>query len=273
MSRPSLLVISGPDMGVAVSLTQSIDLGRDPAATFPLRDESVSWRHIRIEDRGSGEWVACDLGSTNGMIVNGEKKPEARLSPGDRILLGKTVIEFHIADGLREGFNVEVQRLLHQDELSGLWVKRRFDAQLETSISAVNSASLPVVSVVVMDLDGVKGINDEHGHDMGAFVIGTAGRVIDRVIAGRGFATRFGGDEYAAAFPGISKVDAIAIAESIRAAVTAHVYERNGIRVYPGLSAGVSAVPQDARDAESVFRAADQAMYRAKRAGKNRVSV
>jgi diguanylate cyclase (GGDEF)-like protein len=272
-AAPSLLVITGPDVGLRVRLDRSIDIGRDPTASFALRDESISWRHARIEDRGSGDWAVVDLGSTNGMILNGDKCVEAVLKQGDRIFLGKTVLEFQLADALREGFNAAVQRLLHQDELSGLWVKRRFDAQLETTVSAVLAGSIPVMSIIVMDLDGVKAINDTHGHDMGAFVIGAAGHLIGNELGERGFATRFGGDEYAAALPSLPKKDAVGVAEEIRKAVVSHVYEKGGIRVYPGMSAGVAAVPDDAQDAESAFRAADQAMYRAKRAGKNQVAI
>jgi diguanylate cyclase (GGDEF)-like protein len=273
-AAPSLLVIAGPDVGLRVRLERSFDIGRDPTSSFALRDESISWRHLRVEDRGAGEWACVDMGSTNGTVVNTEKvKGEQVLRPGDRILIGKTVLEFQLADALREGFNVEVQRLLHEDELSGLWVKRRFDAQLETSVSAVLAGSVPAVSVIVMDLDGVKGINDTHGHHMGAFVIGEAGHVIGRVLGDRAFATRFGGDEFAAALPGVSKEEAVRMAEDVRRAITDHVYEKGGVRVYPGVSSGVACVPGDAQDAEGVFRAADQAMYRAKRAGKNRVAT
>lgn len=166
-----------------------------------------------------------------------------------------------------------MQRLLHEDELSGLWVKRRFDAQLETTVNAVLAGSLAAVSVIVMDLDGVKGINDTHGHHMGAFVIGEAGHVIGRMLWDRAFATRFGGDEFAAALPGVLKDEAVRMAETVRRAIVDHVYEKGGIRVYPGMSAGVASFPADAQDAEGLFRAADQAMYRAKRAGKNRVAT
>jgi two-component system cell cycle response regulator len=272
---PALAVITGPDVGLRVRLDRSIEVGRDPTASFPLRDESVSWRHVRIEDRGAGEWAAVDLGSTNGMALNGVKRADSVLRNGDKIMVGKTILEFQVADAIRENFNAEVQRLLNEDELSGLWVKRRFDGQLQTAVSAVKAGSLPVVSVIVMDLDGVKAINDTHGHDMGAFVIGAAGHVIGETIAGvqSAFATRFGGDEFAAAAPGLTREAALALAEAMRVAVVAHVYERGGVRVYPGMSCGVASLPGDAEDAEGLFRAADQAMYRAKRAGKNRVST
>jgi diguanylate cyclase (GGDEF)-like protein len=129
------------------------------------------------------------------------------------------------------------------------------------------------LSLIVMDMDGVKAINDTHGHAMGAFAIGETGGIIAAHVRRRGFATRFGGDEFAAAFLGTSKAEAVTIAEAIRVAVGEHVYEREGVRVRPGLSCGVATLPDDAGDAERLFQAADQAMYRAKRAGKNRVST
>jgi len=269
---PSLAVILGPDVGGRVVLDRSIDMGRDPACELPLHDENVSWRHARVEDRGNGDWAVVDLGSTNGTLVNGQPCAGAILQPGDRIFIGKTVLEMQ-QDALRDAHAAEVERLLSIDDLSGLWVKRRFDAQLESSVAAVVAGTVPALSVVVMDMDGVKGINDTHGHHMGAFVIGEAGHVIGRQIEGRGFATRFGGDEFAAALPGLEKEATVALAEQIRAAVVAHVYEKDGLRVQPGLSCGVATIPGDANDAQALFQAADQAMYRAKRAGKNRVST
>ncbi len=275
-AAPSLVVVAGDDVGVRFTLDRSCDIGRDPGAELPVRDENASWRHARVEDRGNADWVVVDLGSTNGVLVNGEKFVEALLRAGDRIFIGRTIIEFQEQDAISAVFNEELDRLLSVDELSGLWVKRRFDAQLATAVSAVQTGKSPVVSIIVMDMDGVKAINDTHGHDMGAFCIGAAGHVIGQVLgesSPTAFATRFGGDEFAAALPGVSKVDAMSIAEGIRVAVVAHVYDKNGVCVHPGLSCGVAAMPDDAPDAEGVFRAADQAMYRAKRGGKNRVAT
>lgn len=270
---PVLVVVAGPNVGTTHRLERSIELGRDPAAELPLGDESVSWRHVRVEDRGAGEWAAVDLGSTNGTLVNGERIEEAILKSGDRVFLGATVIELQEQDAIGEGFNLEVERLLNEDDLSGLWVKRRFETQLKTSVAAVQVGSVPVVSVLVMDLDGIKQINDTHGHDMGAFCIGECGRIIGRVIGHRGFATRFGGDEFAAGLPGAAKDAACALAETIRTTIGAHVFVHRGVRVQPGISIGVASLPGDAQDSEHLFRAGDEALYRAKRAGKNRVST
>jgi diguanylate cyclase (GGDEF)-like protein len=269
---PSLAVIIGPDAGARLVLQASIETGRDPACELPLHDDNVSWRHARIEDRGCDEWAIVDLGSTNGTLLNGVPCEGAILKPGDRIFIGKTVLEVQ-KDALRDVQAAEMERLLSIDDLSGLWVRRRFDVQLEASVAAVLAGTVPFISLVVMDMDGVKAINDAHGHAMGAFSIGETGRVIGAIVASPGFATRFGGDEFAAAFPALSKDGAIIVAEELRAAVGEHVYEHRGVRLRPGLSCGVATLPGDAHDARGLFQAADEAMYRAKRAGKNRVSV
>jgi diguanylate cyclase (GGDEF)-like protein len=271
---PSLVVILGPDVGSRVVLDRSIETGRDPACDLPLHDDNVSWRHARVEDRGNGVWAVVDLGSTNGTLVDGQPCESAPLKPGHRVFLGKTVLEVQ-QDAVRDAQAAELERLISIDELSGLWVKRRFDAQLASSVAAVLTGNVPVLSVVVMDMDGVKAINDTHGHSMGAFVIGAAGHVIGQQFERRGFATRFGGDEFAGALPGVGMADAVVFAEQVRAAVVAHVYEKDDVRVYPGLSCGVASLDGARRDtdAEGLFKAADEAMYRAKRAGKNRVST
>jgi diguanylate cyclase (GGDEF)-like protein len=269
---PSLVVILGHDVGARVVLQGSVEIGRDPACEFPLHDDNVSWRHARVEDRGGGEWVLVDLGSTNGTLVNGEANAGAKLRVGDRVFIGKSVLEVQ-QDPVRDAQAAELERLVSIDELSGLWVKRRFDAQLQSSVAAVLNGAVHALSLIVMDMDGVKAINDTHGHSMGAFAIGQTGQLIGQRVRGRGFATRFGGDEFAAAFPGVAKTEAVALAETIRVAVGAHTYEKDGVRVRPGLSCGVAALPDDATDADALFQAADEAMYRAKRAGKNRVAT
>jgi diguanylate cyclase (GGDEF)-like protein len=268
---PSLVVILGHDVGARAVLHDSVEIGRDPGCELPLHDDNVSWRHARVEDRG-GEWVVVDLGSTNGTLVNGAANTGGTLRVGDRVFLGRTVLEVQ-QDPLRDAQAAEIERLLSIDELSGLWVKRRFDAELRSSVAVVLGAEVATLSLVVMDMDGVKAINDTHGHSMGAFTIGETGRLIGDHVQGRGFATRFGGDEFAAAFLGATKAEAVAIAETIRVAVGDHVYAREGVCVRPGLSCGVATLPEDATDADSLFQAADEAMYRAKRAGKNRVAT
>jgi diguanylate cyclase (GGDEF)-like protein len=267
--RPVLVVLTGNEIGKRVTVESNMLVGRDPAAELNLTDALVSWSHARIEDRGDA-WALIDLESTNGTTVNDEPCTERELRPNDRIMFGSTAVCFELQDALAQAYNELVERMLNTDDLSGLYVRRRFDAELATLVAGA-SARGESVALLVMDLDGVKRINDTHGHLFGAYTIGEAGRLIGEVIGERGIGCRFGGDEYLAALPSTSAEQAVQIGEEIRLAVAEHHFEKDGIRLKPGISVGVAAFPEDAGDPVQLFERADSALYRAKEAGKNRV--
>jgi len=267
--RPVLVVISGHEMGMRQTVDGSLLIGRDPACELILSDALVSSRHALLEDRGDS-WTLIDLGSTNGTSVNGTKGSEFVLAEGDKIVFGGTVARFEMQDQLEQAYDEQVEKMLNVDELSGLFVRRKFDLDLKIALETAR-ADGAALGVLMMDLDGIKIINDSHGHLFGAYVIGESGRVIARVLEGRGFASRFGGDEFVAALPRLDLTGTCAVGEEIRKSIGAHSFERQGIRLSPAISVGGAAFPESAGDAESLLQRADEALYRAKRAGKNQV--
>ena len=258
-------------MGARKPVEESLVVGRDPGCDLVLTDALVSSRHAILEDRGDS-WALIDLGSTNGTSVNGQKGKEFVLERNDKILFGRTVARFEMQDQLEQAYDELVEKLLNIDDLSGLYVRRKFDAELHLAIESARVERTPI-ALLVMDLDGIKKINDAHGHLFGAYVIGESGRIIGQVLDDRGFASRFGGDEYLAALPGVGLAGACAVGEEIRHAIAEHPFEREGVRLRRGISVGVAAFPENAADAQTLFQRADEALYRAKRAGKNQVST
>jgi two-component system, cell cycle response regulator len=269
--RPVLVVISGHEVGTRRPVDGSLVIGRDPDVDVVLTDALVSSRHALIEDRGDS-WTLIDLGSTNGTTVNGEKGLEFSLKDGAKIVFGATVVRFEMQDRLERAFDEHLEKLLTVDELSGLLVRRKFDLDLKVALDAARSSD-KALGLLMMDLDGIKTINDTHGHLFGAYVIGESGRVIGRLLDKRGFASRFGGDEFIAALPGFTLLESVAVGEEIRAAINAHAFEREGVPLRPAISVGVAAFPENAGDAERLVQRADEALYRAKRAGRNRVNT
>lgn len=269
--RPVLVVVSGSesDVGRRVIVERTLLIGRDPDAALPLSDGLVSWHHACIDDRGDG-WALVDLGSTNGVSLNDQKVSDAALKPNDTIVIGTSVMRFELQDGVAQAYNQVVERLLNIDDLSGLFVRRKFDAELAQMLEAGRKQGASV-ALLVMDLDGIKKINDTHGHLFGAYVIGAAGKLIGEVVGARGMGSRFGGDEFLAALPGLDAAAGVAVAEEIRAAIAAHPFEREGVPLRPGISIGVAEFPADADDPLGWFQKADEALYRAKQGGKNRV--
>ena len=267
--RPVLVVMAGQEVGLRVVVDRSLMIGRDPAADLRLSDALVSWHHALIEDRGDG-WALKDLGSTNGSRVNDRAGAEFVLAPNDRLTFGATVVRFELQDHLEQHYNEFVERMLNIDDLSGLLVRRAFDREMGLMIEAARAGAQPL-GLIVMDLDGIKKINDTHGHLFGAYTIGEAGRVIGRVVGERGIGSRFGGDEFLAALPGLDATATVAVGEEIRGAIGAHHFEREGIELRPTISIGVAAFPVDAESTAELFQRADEALYRAKQGGKNRV--
>lgn len=268
--RPVLVVLTGNEIGRRVVVDRSLLIGRDPAADLSLSDALISWHHALVEDRGDG-FALSDLGSTNGTTVNGESKPEFMLNPNDRIVFGATAVSFELQDALKEGYNENVDRLMNIDDLSGLFVRRKFDTDFRALVEASRAAGKPL-TLLVMDLDGIKKINDTHGHLFGAFVIGQSGRLIGDIVGSKGIACRFGGDEYLAALPEHDMEAGCAVAESILRAVNTVPFVKDDIVLKPGISIGIAAFPAHADDADTLFQKADEALYRAKGAGKNRIA-
>jgi two-component system cell cycle response regulator len=264
---------SDQDLGRHVLLGDtSVRLGRSQDVEFPMQDHGVSRSHARIEPGEEG-YVVRDLGSTNGTRVNGDALLDPRLlRDGDKLFMGETVLRFALADDLDLGFQLEVAQLVGQDPLTGLESKRIFDAALEFAVQNAMQESAPL-ALLMMDMDGVKYINDTHGHLFGAHVIGETGRILREGVDGIGRVCRFGGDEFCAFLPGCAKEDAVAPAEVIRQALENAGLEMEGIQLRPTLSIGIAAFPADASNPRALLSAADAALYRAKAAGKNCVAT
>jgi ribonuclease P protein subunit RPR2 len=151
-----------------------------------------------------------------------------------------------------------------RDALTGLANKRAFDEHLAKLTRPLRRP----VSLVLFDLDGFKGINDEHGHVVGDEILREVGRVFLRVVRAEDEIFRVGGDEFALVVEGSSRW-AAQVAERLRSAVAE---QRRGHRL-PTISAGVAALPDHAGSAYDLQRKSDIALYAAKLAGRNRVQV
>jgi len=279
LSRGYLTVIRGAnhDLGSYVVIESSVSIGRGQDVDLRLQDDGVSRRHISIDRNEDASYVLSDLGSTNGTWVGGEAVDTKRsLRDGDKIFVGDTVLRFALADDIDLGYQTEVAQIVGQDPLTGLESKRRFDDALAHAVAhavATSPSHAAPLALLMMDMDGVKSINDTHGHLFGAHVIGETGRIIALHLGNGGHACRFGGDEFCAFLPRVDLEAARESAETMRLAVEHAGMKMNGIDLAPTLSIGIAVCPTDADDATELLARADAALYRAKAAGKNQVSI
>ena len=167
-----------------------------------------------------------------------------------------------------EATNAKLKETSFKDEVTGLYNRRFFSLRLEEEISRFRRFNHPV-SVVVLDLDGFKNINDEFGHAVGDETLRDIAQILMKHSRGINVVSRYGGDEFAVLLVETSKTGARLYAERIRHVVATFPFS-HGKNVTA--SFGVSSLPDDeATTSEGLFRAADEALYAAKRAGKNQV--
>jgi diguanylate cyclase (GGDEF)-like protein len=154
------------------------------------------------------------------------------------------------------------------DPLTGLANYRSFSQTLERELERSRRYALPL-SLITVDLDHLKSINDQHGHEAGNDAIRLAGRVLTGAVRKFEVVARQGGDEFAVILPSTAAAAARRLADRLRAEIGAQ--KLHGVRL--SASVGVASWDGISWDPVALVKASDEALYRAKRAGRDRVEV
>jgi len=265
-----LVVLAGPQLGERTLIDRSVSVGRGPENHLVLRDPAVSWKHAIVELTRGGIRVR-DLGSKHGTEVNGATiEKESVLQRGDQLGIGDTLLRLEMHDPIEQAFDHAVIERIARDDLTGLLSRRRFETDLAALVEGANLTG-DGLAVVMLDIDGIKAINDAHGHLAGAQTIKEVGRLLGRVIGARGLTARLGGDELAIALPGADRAAATAQVEQVLREVRALIIAFGETNLSVTISAGVAILPTDARDEPSLMRLADERLLAAKQAGRDRI--
>jgi len=128
-----------------------------------------------------------------------------------------------------------------------------------------------VYSILMVDADGLKIINDEHGHEAGDKLITTFAETIEDCLRDTDSLARYGGDEFVAILPETNKQQAKEVGERIRKAIENTSFDVKGNQIKATVSVGVSSYPDDADNAKDVIIKADKALYKSKYDGRNQV--
>jgi diguanylate cyclase (GGDEF)-like protein len=269
-----LIVLAGSAMGEMFRLTgKQTVIGRGQSAHIRIMDEGVSREHCEIAAEAD-QMILHDLGSTNGTFCRGARIDRHVLEDGDKILVGSnTVLKFTYHDSLDELFQRQMYESALRDDLTKTFNKKYFTDRLESEFAlAVRTRGF--LSLVVVDLDHFKQINDSYGHPAGDQVLADFAHAVATVVRAEDVFARIGGEEFAVICRGADPGHARAVAERIRQAVASHQFSVDGQFIPVAISAGVASIPEPRiSDAQALVAAADQALYEAKRAGRNRVCV
>jgi diguanylate cyclase (GGDEF)-like protein len=267
--EPCLVFVEGDAaLGLRVPLRDEVVLGREPGCTVRLPADDVSRRHARIALDGDGH-LLVDLRSRNGTWVNGRAVERHRLRAGDRIRVGAFVARY-VAPGDPEGTELSsLAAASRRDALTGLANRRAFEEELAREVARSGRSGGPL-SVVALDVDRFKAVNDGHGHAAGDAVLReVAARACAAVRAGD-LAARIGGEEFALLLPGAALPGALELAERLRAAIAAAPVEAGGARLAVTVSLGCATLGPG-EPADALLARADARLYEAKRSGRDRV--
>jgi diguanylate cyclase (GGDEF)-like protein len=236
----------------------SCDLGHDPRVTNPNAGAVIAFS-LSCRGRRVGALVALDREASTR-----EPRVAAPILRAVRVLLEPASVALDNAQLLKRAEALSVT-----DDLTHLYNSRYLNLVLRKETKRASRSGRPL-SLLFIDLDGFKSVNDTHGHLFGSRCLVEAAAVIRSSARETDVVSRFGGDEFALVLPDTGGEGAFAVGERIRERLAAHRFlAGDGLDIHLTASVGVATLPDVAASAEELVQAADKAMYQVKDAGKN----
>jgi diguanylate cyclase (GGDEF)-like protein len=265
-----LIYPPGSDMGRRFPLQrEELVLGRGSDCDIQVDRDSVSRRHARVF-RSGNDWCVEDLQSTNGSYVNDVPVQKSPLRDSDFVKIGSAIFKFLVGSGVEASYHEEIYKMTIVDALTGAHNKRYFLEFLQREIARCARYARPL-SLVMLDIDHFKQVNDQHGHLTGDYILREIGRrILSRVHLEEVFA-RYGGEEFALVLPECERAGAEKVAEEVRALVGDQPFDYEGEAIKVTVSVGVATFDGGDIDAMQFIKIADDNLFRAKREGRNRV--
>ena len=235
-------------------------------------------KDTRVSDEAVATVLAFPLTSRGvrvGALVAIDRMPssrEPRISPA--MLRAVRILLEPVAGVLDNALQLKrAEALSVTDDLTHLYNSRYLNQVLRRETKRASRSGRPL-SLLFMDLDGFKSINDRHGHLCGSRALVEAAAVIKASARETDVVARFGGDEFAVVLPDTGGEGAYAVGERVRERIAEHHFlESEGLNIRLTVSVGVSTLPDVASSAEELVQAADAAMYRVKDRGKNGIQA
>lgn len=273
-TRPgALLAIGGALNGTLFDLKKSeISAGRGTNNDIQLAFSCVSRVHFTLL-RVKSDWFIEDSKSKNGTYVNNTRiEAPTKLNKGDIIKVVNIALKFFPqGDNERLAYD-KLTYVANTDGHTGCYTKCYFNDQLEEGFKA-SSATGQALSLIILDLDYFKNINDQYGHDAGDFILKEVADIVHiEGVREQDIFARYGGEEFAILLPKTVLSQAVGIAERIRNLIEQHNFVYGSTKISVTASIGVADYNKDIATAKDFFKRADNAVYEAKALGRNQVS-
>jgi two-component system, cell cycle response regulator len=278
MYTPMLICFEGEQRGKRFQLTKiENSVGRAAGADVRIEDDLASRTHARIvygnviKPTETPECYIEDLGSRNGTEVNGRIVNEpVKLQERDRITIGETVLGFFLRDEGELEMEKNLIQLATRDSLTGLQNRQTFETALVHNLDRARRYSRKM-SLLIVDIDRFKNVNDTYGHDVGDRALAHVARIISDSSRSTELCARWGGEEFVILLPEGDRRSALKLAERVRNAIEQSPLRTPVFTVRLTVSLGGAELLPD-ETAEEFFRRADQHLLLAKQMGRNKVA-
>ena len=262
----TLIVVAHPDaamLGRSFELPAgtSLTVGREPKVdlSFPGRTDISRW-HARVWEAEGEVWVE-DLKSRNGTAVNGEPLTGARrLANGDILQLGSVYLKFFAGNHVERAYYDAMYELASRDELTGVHNRRKLDEELDREFALASRYRRPL-ALVLLDIDGLKLVNDRHGHRAGDSVLRQVADLVGRSLRRETVFARLGGDEFAVLCPETGAAAGREMVARLRAVIDRHLFKVAGGEIRVSCSFGVAQIEPAMTAASDLYQAADTSLY------------
>jgi two-component system, cell cycle response regulator len=277
LATPYLLVLSGPQFGDLFDLPagQEVVLGSGPVAQVRIHGDDVAPRHATIVVHGR-EARLIDAGSAGGTWLEGRRVPSGVLADGASFQVGAhTIVKFVASNSTAAELERRLARGALHEPLTGLYNRRHFEERLAAELAASQRHGRPL-SLLLVDVDHLRRLNDELGPAAGDEVLKLVAQVVQGAVRKEDVAARVGGEELAVLARETGLTGARALGERIRKAVERSRCEWEGRELAITASVGVTvstglAEFEPGRTAQQLLDAAGRAPRRAKQGGRNTV--
>ena len=248
-------------------------IGRDPGCDITINDHAMSRNHAAVDLLGRGYFLT-DLDSTNGTYVNDELlRGRIPLEGGELIRMGGCILKFMAAMDEEANYHAVVHELMIRDSLTNAFNRSYLIPLIDNNLTECRQQNL-IFSIVLLDIDHFKQINDQHGHLVGDEVLRIFCERIRHELRTADMLARFGGEEFVVACHQTPLGEASRIAERLRLAISSEEFHTQAGPIPVTCSLGVACSNgTDFPTCDQLVSAADSLLYAAKKAGRNRVQV
>ncbi|MEE8409572.1 MAG: GGDEF domain-containing protein [Myxococcota bacterium] len=271
---PCMVVVAGPQLGQVFPITGNrATIGRGEEADWCISETSISRRHAVVYKDEEAFCRIRDLNSKNGTYVNGNRIGDTVLTAADKVQLGKTsILKFEYHSELEGRFHAHLYEAGTTDPLTGIYNRRYFDGHLHADFRLCIRHGEPL-SIIMIDIDHFKKVNDTHGHLAGDSVLRQLAEKLATRVRTEDILARYGGEEFIIILRRTSPKGAAALSEAIRDLIEKTQFEFQHSVAQVTVSVGVATMETkaDFGDANELLEAADKALFKAKEHGRNRV--